>query len=183
MNKGSKHSPETCQKISSSLTGKNHSPETRKKMSDTHKGKKQSTETRKKNSEAKKGEKNPWYGKKPSPESRKKMSDAQTGEKSWRWRGGISFEPYTPEFNNSLKRQIRERDDYTCQICGNNKALHVHHIDYNKNNCNPSNLITLCHSCHAKTNNRRAYWAAFLGACVRPVITLEVLGLVEELKT
>lgn len=34
----------------------------------------------------------------------------------------------------------------------------VHHIDYNKLNCNPNNLITLCKSCHMKTNFNREYW-------------------------
>jgi hypothetical protein len=32
------------------------------------------------------------------------------------------------------------------------------HIDYNKKNCNPNNLISLCNSCHSKTNFDRKYW-------------------------
>jgi len=36
--------------------------------------------------------------------------------------------------------------------------LKRNHIDYNKKNCNPDNLITLCHSCHSKTNHNRNYW-------------------------
>ena len=41
------------------------------------------------------------------------------------------------------------------------RNLHIHHIDYDKLNCKPENLITLCHSCHAKSNYNRDYWFAF----------------------
>jgi hypothetical protein len=87
-----------------------------------------------------------------------------TGEKNPMWNGGTSFEPYTPDFNERLKAQIRERDDYTCQICElkqENKRLAVHHIDYNKKNCSPENLISLCGRCHAKTNSNREKWIEF----------------------
>lgn len=33
--------------------------------------------------------------------------------------------------------------------------LVVHHIDYNKKNCKPYNLITLCNSCNSRANNNR----------------------------
>jgi hypothetical protein len=36
--------------------------------------------------------------------------------------------------------------------------LHIHHIDYDKKNCNPDNLIALCHSCHMQTNHHREFW-------------------------
>jgi len=79
------------------------------------------------------------------------------------WRGGSSFEPYSTDFNLELKLRIRERDSFTCQECGeveNGKSLHVHHIDYNKMNCEENNLITLCEVCHTKTNYNRDYWQA-----------------------
>ena len=65
-----------------------------------------------------------------------------------------------------LKQFILERDNYTCQdpnCKGEHKKLHVHHIDYNKKNNNPKNLIALCSSCHAKTNgkNNRTYWTDY----------------------
>lgn len=86
------------------------------------------------------------------------------GEKHPNWRGGVSaFGEYTTDWTETLRRSIRERDHYTCQMPGCNKqqgdiAHDVHHIDYDKTNCNPNNLVTLCHSCHSKTNFNRKYW-------------------------
>lgn len=103
-------------------------------------------------------------GKKQSCETKLKRSIAMRGEKHPQWRGGISFEPYSIEWNKSLKKKIRERDDRKCQICRkkpSGRELDVHHIDYNKKNCNPENLISLCHSCHTKTNTKRDYWILF----------------------
>jgi hypothetical protein len=83
---------------------------------------------------------------------------AHTGEKCYFWKGGISFEPYSPAWTSELRQSIRQRDNFTCQICGKYPAFACHHIDYNKKNCEPENLIILCNSCHAKTNNNREYW-------------------------
>ena len=48
--------------------------------------------------------------------------------------------------------KVLERDEYTCQICGNTHQLIVHHIDNsgqsNEPNNDMSNLITLCRRCH-----------------------------------
>lgn len=70
---------------------------------------------------------------------------------------------YGAEFDSHLKEQIRFRDGYKCQECGcsqleNAKQLDVHHIDYNKKNCKYNNLISLCKSCHPKTNYNRKHW-------------------------
>lgn len=85
------------------------------------------------------------------------------GKYSPGWQDGKSFEPYTPKFNNQLKEQIRERDNHICQECGKHqseligrvKRLCVHHIDYDKKNCDPKNLISLCVKCHNKTNAKK----------------------------
>ena len=66
-------------------------------------------------------------------------------------------EPYSYEFNNQLKEQIRARDNYECQLCNikqeeMNERLIVHHIDFDKNNNNLINLISLCRSCHGKVH-------------------------------
>jgi len=79
------------------------------------------------------------------------------------WLGGKSFEPYGNKFNDELKEKIRKRDNYTCQECGYAQeelgyALSVHHIDYNKKNSILDNLVSLCKSCHQKTNFNREDW-------------------------
>jgi len=164
---GQKHSEESKRKIGKSAKLRKrlpHSEETKKKISESHKGKKRkpfSEETRKKMSEGliRRFKKNPH-----SKETREKMSKSRKGNKCYAWKGGISFEPYSVDWTNTLKRSIRERDRYTCQVCSKqqgNKVHDVHHIDYNKKNCNPDNLITLCRSCHSKTNKNRKYWTNY----------------------
>jgi len=86
------------------------------------------------------------------------------------WRGGISFIPYTLKFNKKLKLKIRKRDNYTCQNCGikekahirkNKRVLAIHHINYDKQNSNSNNLITLCNICNCKANSNKDYWFAY----------------------
>jgi len=134
--------------------------ETREKMSLAKIGKKRTLEARKKISEGrlKLKEKRGYIN---SIESRKKLSESISKEKSHFWKGGISYLPYSVNWTKTLKRSIRERDKYTCQICKKEPSTQVHHIDYNKQNCNPDNLITLCISCHAKTNFNRDYWIKY----------------------
>ena len=94
----------------------------------------------------------------------KKRKGMFSGEKSPLWKGGLK--EYSIDWIDELREEIRKRDDYMCQECGIhqeelegfNKKLDVHHIDYNKFNCNQDNLITLCRNCHAKTNHNREYW-------------------------
>lgn len=79
---------------------------------------------------------------------------------------------YDHKFTDYLKIEIRQRDNFTCQLCGrteeaNYRALDCHHIDYDKTNCHPSNLISLCRFCHPKTNYNRSYWTSFFVAYVK----------------
>ena len=108
-----------------------------------------------------------------SSNARKKMGKGQKNrfknpKNHWNWQGGKSFEPYPLGWNNTFKEQIRYRDKYKCQLCGChevecNRKLDVHHIDYDKENLNPNNLISLCKFCHMKTNwNREYYYAYFI---------------------
>lgn len=88
------------------------------------------------------------------------------GKNSSNWRGGKSFEKYGVLFNKQLKERIRVRDNFICQLCKTpelefNIRLSIHHIDYDKKNCNENNLISLCNSCHQKTNSNQMYWTNF----------------------
>ena len=100
-----------------------------------------------------------------SEETKDKISKALkgklSGSKHPNWRGGPKN--YSEEFNFSLKEKIRRRDKYTCRLCRKHQdvlkiKLDCHHIDYNKKNCEDDNLISLCKSCHMKTNFNRKYW-------------------------
>ena len=141
--------------------GKKLTKEHKQKIKDNHvgnRGNECSEETKQKISSANKG-------KKRTDKIKQKISEIQktkTGNLAPNWQNGKSFEPYPPEFNKKLKHLILERDNYTCQCpdCEHKTdVLDIHHIDFNKQNNTPENLIALCNSCHAKTNGKnRDYW-------------------------
>ena len=98
--------------------------------------------------------------------SRKCSSQWHRLENSPLWRGGKSFEKYGEVFNDDLKYQIRERDNFTCQECYHTEAqlssvLDIHHINYLKKDNRHKNLISLCKSCHSQTNFQRQDWTAY----------------------
>ncbi|MBN1467692.1 MAG: hypothetical protein JW924_03120 [Fusobacteriaceae bacterium] len=108
-----------------------------------------------------KGKLHPRYKVKHKELSKRKMSLSRGGT-------GIPYEnnQYTHEYTSYLKNQIRNRDNYTCQLCkiteiDYGKILDIHHIDYNKENCQEDNLITLCHKCNIKVNKNRNYWKLY----------------------
>jgi len=62
-----------------------------------------------------------------------------------------------------VRQQILERDGFRCQLCHHTEeqsgfSLEVHHIDRSTKNASPSNLITLCKSCHhgSRVNSERS---------------------------
>lgn len=88
------------------------------------------------------------------------------GEKAANYIDGRSSVEYPKEFHQQLKELIRLRDGYKCQKCGcpeieNREKLSIHHIDYNKENNLPTNLISLCRGCNAQVNSNCKKWKAF----------------------
>ena len=162
------------------MFGKHHSVEARRKIGLALKGKKLSKKRIliiKKSHPHLSGKNHPMYGKKGrlcpnfgkchSIETRKKISEfnkkrfGNNPKKHPNWRGGISRKPYAFGFTEELKEMIRDYYKRKCIIClipENGKKLMVHHIDYNKMNINPKNLVPLCNSCHSITNYNREYW-------------------------
>lgn len=126
--------------------GKHPSEDTRRKLSESHKGYIMPKGQKEKISKTSKG--------KPKPAG---FIEKVSGEKHHNWKGGKSFQLYGFDWTSLLKHSIRTRDCFVCQICRKTGWV-VHHIDYNKSNCNPDNLITLCCPCHMKTNFHRDYW-------------------------
>ena len=121
-----------------------------------------------------KGKNNPMFGTKRilSFETKKKISEklsllrsgedntmyGRSGPLSPTWKGGISCEPYCQDWTKEYKEFIKERDGYRClnPYCHKiDNKLHIHHTDYNKKNCHPSNLITVCRSCNSRANKDR----------------------------
>ena len=162
--KGKKFSEEHKKKLSEAHKDKVFSDEHKRKMSESGKRKIFSEEHRKNIGNAGKGRKH-------SEKTIKNMS----GEKSCHWKGGISFEPYPVEFNRILKRKIKERDNYKCKNndCWNkSKKLTIHHIDYDKQNCNEFNLITTCVKCNSKVNGSRDYWTKYFNKIIKNKLEL-----------
>jgi hypothetical protein len=112
-------------------------------------------------------------------------SRTECGENHPNWQGGISFEPYPTTWTFCLREMIRERDGRVCQICGakeNGRRLVVHHIDYHKENCFPSNLISLCLLCHSRTNAYRDQWQSFFTDLMNGIAHNEaIMGLLRNL--
>lgn len=177
-NLGRKHTPEELEKMKKGTgnTGKIATPEKRLKMSLAHKGKKQphigvprTEESRNKMSMAR-------IGHVVSLETRSKLREAHSGEKANNWRGGVSFEPYCPKWNNYLRRRIRSFFDNRCVVCGKPQSenltasgriyqLHCHHVTYNKAACcdgKPVHFAALCNRHHNMTNFDRERWASML---------------------
>jgi hypothetical protein len=135
--------PENC-----SFFGKHHSKETKEKIGMVHKGKQLSIETKEKISK-----------------TRIERGVAKL-ELNPNWLEGVSFAPYSTKWNSELKESIRDRDNHECQICHKkekdlNIKLCIHHIDYDKQNCEDTNLISLCKICHTTTNFNRDYYYAY----------------------
>ena len=87
-------------------------------------------------------------------EQKKKISLSMGGT-------GIPYEnnKYPKEYFK-IRPKILKRDNYICQKCleyGNE----VHHIDYDKQNNDESNLICLCHGCNVEVNRNRNYWKEY----------------------
>ncbi len=124
-----------------------------------------------------KGKKNPFYGKKHSKESLMKMSRSQKGKKKLKLRKRNKITPLNRLIVSGLRyREWRDfvfkRDDWTCQVCEKKGyQLQAHHIfpfslllEKNKitsleqsEKCyelwDINNGITLCISCHKKTDS------------------------------
>jgi len=143
---------ELISKAKKSKKRKPFSEKHKQNMSEAHLGMSYSDETNRK--KGRKGKNHPFY------------DVHRFGELAPNWQNGISNNPYPIEFDKPLKQFIFERDNYTCQSSNcehKTNLLDAHHIDYNKQNNNLDNFITLCHSCHAKTNGKkkRQYYTEF----------------------
>ncbi len=159
------HSPKSIiarEKATSTIKGKPFSKEHKDKISLALKGKAKSFDAIERRREVVlangnyKGKGNPFYGKKHTPETKaiiSSMAKLRIQDKNSNWRGGAKQLPYHPNFTNGFKKLIRQRDGNKCQYCGKTrkqegKELCVHHIDHDKMNNDPINLVTVCNLCN-----------------------------------
>lgn len=173
------HSEETKEKIRQALKGKKRPKKVREKISKTLSGRKVPESVKQKIRKATAGENNFWYGKSLSEKHKQKISKSKTNvswgkhsketikkfqelnkrESNPNWKGGIACEPYCDAWlDKDFKENIKERDGNIClnPACdGTCDRLCLHHINYNKKDCRPSNLITICISCNGKANSNR----------------------------
>ena len=84
-----------------------------------------------------------------------KLSKSKSGENHYNWKGGKYSENYRDrrKFRDVLQKQVFERDDYTCQMCGlRGVNLQVDHIqpwsEYIELRFCIDNCRTLCANCH-----------------------------------
>jgi len=85
-----------------------------------------------------------------------------TGENNFNWKGGIVSKDKLErdKFKNTIQKQIFERDNYTCVLCGD-KSIRGHHIELQVDHIQSwseyvelrfklENCRTLCMDCHYK---------------------------------
>lgn len=91
----------------------------------------------------------------------KHWSEIYSGEEAHNWKGGKWKETSDmrewPVYQR-VRDEIRERDNWTCQLCGCRSNIIAHHIIAVRDNPDlvfePTNLISLCSKCHTeKVNN------------------------------
>lgn len=157
---GYRVSDEAREKIRKAGIGRKLSKESRHKISVANKGKRLSPEQRTRMiaflKEYYRTHPNHFKGKQHTEETIRKLREANLGrfrgEKGPNWQGGISSLPYGVDWTVWLRLEIKNRDGNGCKICQSTTKLDVHHIDFDKQNNRPENLITLCKRDHGKAN-------------------------------
>jgi hypothetical protein len=145
-------------KIAATLRGRKLPPEVVEKIRRANTGKRKSDEDKRGISERMRGNK---HGVGPhTEETRAKMrAKARRGSDSNFWKGGTTEEAKILRQSSQYRewrRQVFERDNYTCQICGERGGhLHPDHIKrfshFPELRFELSNGRTLCKSCHKQT--------------------------------
>jgi len=109
-----------------------------------------SKETREKIGQSLLGKPSGMLGKHQSKDSREKIRQSHLGSLNYNWKGGRSMEPYNLNWAKVSKREIAKAGG-TCAWPGcTNLAKETHHINGNRKDDKPINLLPLCKKHHAR---------------------------------
>ncbi len=94
------------------------------------------------------------------------------------WRRG-----YGSGWTKSRKLAVRQRDGFICRVCSlpeaaHGTALHIHHINYNKDDMDLNNLISACRNCHGRMHgnlSERGVWKNRLSLLLSASVTHPLL--------
>ena len=89
-----------------------------------------------------------------------RLSGAMRGANNPAWKGGVADWDYAYNWK-SICKTIKDRDKWTCQLCGEQRKrwghnLHVHHINEDKTDNRNENLVSLCAPCHRSVHRDKA---------------------------
>ena len=70
----------------------------------------------------------------------------RSGEMNGNWKGGRDY-----------KRQVKKYHKMECVVCGENRVVDIHHIDGDRNNNLPNNLVPLCPTHHRYMHSKFSY--------------------------
>ena len=128
------------------------------------------------------GEESHMFGKKRPDTTKRMMGNQYTKGKPWsearivaqELKTGMPYEKSVDEYTEdwpTIRLSIYKRDKWICGVCNEKCVPHnhpdtlhwicCHHTDYDKLNNDHKNLITLCLSCHARTNYDRREWREY----------------------
>ncbi len=127
-----------------------------------------------------KGKNNPFFGKHHTQKTKRIVSKKNRGRiRPLKERIQLSLSHggtgIPREFNKypinffRIRKVILKRDNYICKYCLK-KGKVVHHIDYDKTNCNEDNLISLCQGCNIRANFNRDYWYSYFKYMIEELI-------------
>jgi hypothetical protein len=146
----------------------------KERIIEAHLGRKRTEETRQKMRENHadfKGKNHPGFGKPRSRESKQRQSKAMKGrfigQNSPHWNSDLTDKERQTQRNypeyTEWRKAVYKRDNYTCQICGNNTGgnLVAHHLESYRSNpklrTTLSNGATTCENCHLDFHHKYGY--------------------------
>jgi len=68
-------------------------------------------------------------------------------------------------YDEDIRTSILKEQNFKCKLCKKDiteENSNLHHVDYDKKNCQTKNLVFLCFHCHGKTNSKRDFWKSVL---------------------